>query len=498
MEWWDRLRGRSAVDARIQSAVDDGARLGRALAGGRASSDASEALSGFSPLAGYVLPPPDAESTWRWEQLDSDTLRRVPLSRLLLLLADLSPEVSKALWDWQRFNNPGYELHAYRPGTETVDERAERSLKAFETRLAAQYGAIDVVLAGLFAGPFFRGAFFAELVLDPRGRLPVDLVTPDPAIARFRRQDDAVRGPIWQLGQADPRAPQGFRPLDRPTVRYLPLDPVFSPYGRPLIAPAVFSALFLLSLLHDLKRVVQQQGYKRLDVSLDLEAMKKAVPQLERSTLAEVSAFIEAQIGKIQEAFRNLKPDDTYVHDKAIIVNRPVGTADADSLGAIDALIRALERFLSRATKSAPFLLGLSESTTETQAIRQFEAFTQGIRAVQHHAENLLRYLFTLGLQAEGIRAEVRWRFAENRASEQLRDEQVRLLRNRNTAYEYDRGWASQDEAAEKTVGHKPDQAAPRTESRPASTVPPPAKEPGNGVAPGALVAAANGAVGDG
>src|SRR5690606_28043428 len=140
------------------------------------------------------------------------------------------------------------------------------------------YGSVDIVFGRLFMSAFLRGALFAELVLDSGGRVPVDLATPDPISVRFRRVQDPQRGPIWQPGQW-----QGgeFVPLDRPTVRYTPVDPFpGSPYGRPLAAPSLFTTLFLLAMLHDIRRVVQQQGYPRLDISLDTEKMATLLSQI--------------------------------------------------------------------------------------------------------------------------------------------------------------------------------------------------------------------------
>jgi len=452
MAIWDVFKTKRATPVPPPSGT------GRAMAGGRISTDN---LFGTSSLLRYVLPPEDAESNWRLADLDSHTLDRLPPYRLLELLADLSPDVSRALWDLLRELNPGWEVTARRPGSDDQDARAQAALDAHMATLKSLYGSVDVVINRLFLGALVRGGFFGELVLDARGRVPVDLATPDPASVRFERRSDPVRGDIWQVGQW--QAQHGFVALDRPTVRYIPIDPMpGKPYGRAPLAPALFVTMFLLGLLHDLRRVVAQQGYPRLDVEVDLEKLTAAAPPSITSDPQAYKAWVEEIIAEVKTVYAGLEPDDAYVHTSVVKVNRPVGAVDADALEGIDGLIEALERMSVRALKTMPFLMAISESATETQANRQFEAHLQGIRGFQHLCESLLEHLLTVGLQAQGITAVVEWRFAELRASEAMRDAQVDQLRIQNAINKYLYGWTSHKQASQEGADQDPDVPAPR------------------------------------
>ena len=232
----------------------------RALAGARARVSKDAGQGGMYGALWGVATRPDREVDWRALDLDAETLDRVGTADLVQMMSDLSPEVSGALWHFIRFCNPGWEAKARRPGTEEADKVAQARLDEFLAHLGELYGAVDVVWNGLFMTAFLRGAMFAELVADEAGRRPVDLVAIDPHAAEFRERDDPERGTVWQLGQTNDA--DSFTALDVPTVRYVPVDPAPGgpPYGRSLVTPAIFSSLFLLSLLHDLRRVVAQQG----------------------------------------------------------------------------------------------------------------------------------------------------------------------------------------------------------------------------------------------
>jgi len=428
-------------------------------AGGRLSLDNNLQIFGNTPI---ILPPLDYESGWRTLDLDTNALDRISPTKLIEYLANLSPEVSRAVWDFLRQCNPGHTMVAFRPGTErTPDPRGQAVIDALLARIKAQHGAVDVVIGRLFIAAFLRGAFMAEGVMDEAGREMIDLATPDPATIRFRRFNDPVLGAVWQPGQFQMG---GFVPLDRPTIVYLPIDPFpGSPYGRSPAAPGVFPALFLLGLLHDLRRVVAQQGWPRLDISIDLEKLKAAMPLDVQADGAKFRRWVDDTIADVEAVFRDLPPDAAYVHTGPIAVNRPTGAVDSSSLGAVDGIIGALERMIARATKTNPLLMGIPSGGTESQANRVYEAQMQSIRAFQHLCEQLLERLFDLALQAAGVPGTVEVRFAENRASEELRDSQVLGLKLAASATAYDRGWVSQDEAAQMALGRaSADQPEPR------------------------------------
>lgn len=415
-----------------------------------------------SLLTASITAPLSADEQWSALDLDAQTLSRMSPSRLLELLADLSPEVSKALWDFLRFANAGWTATAMRPSGKMPGTAAhQKALDDFLTVLKDRYGSVDVIIGRLFMGAFLRGALFAELVLDDSKTRPLDIATPDPATARWHKTLDPDLGVVNQLGQY-----QGgtFVALDYPTVRYLPVDPFPSrPDGRALAAPALFSAVFQLSMLHDIRRVVQQQGYPRIDIAIILEKLIAAMPPSERSNTAKIKEWVEDTIRDVEEHYSALEPSDAYVHTDDVQVNRPVGTLDTASLGAVATIIEALERMETRGLKTMPLLMATNQSSSETQSTREYEAYIGSIKAIQHLVEGLLEHLLTLALRAQGIPAIVQWRFAEVRAAELIRDATTESMQIANASAKYAAGWIDQETASLEITGHPPDVDAPRT-----------------------------------
>jgi len=466
----------AAPNGAITSGNDPDALAGvaRALAGGRATLDSPDQ---FGPLLNVWIQPNSPEEQWRLLELNSAAIAHYPPHRLIELLVDLSPDVSRAHWDNLRLLAGEWSLIAYTPGTTRPMRGAMRALRAFLDVLTERHGSFDVVLVRIFTNLLMRGAVFTELVLDEAGRLPVDLATPDPLTVRFRKIKDLVAGQRWQLGQLQsPVAGRGrgtfagaggpWVPLDRPTIRYLPLDPLpGSPYGRSPYSPALFPALFFLALLHDIRRVVAQQGYPRIDIAIDFEAMRAAMPADAQADPRKLKAWVDEAVAQVVAYYRQLEPDDAYVHSSAITVNKPVGAVDATSLGGISSLIGALERLLVRGMKTQPLLMGISDGVSEANANRQVELHLTGLRALQHLVEIAVERQLALGLRAQGIAADVLFRFAENRRSEELRDQQVLQLKIANGRNAYNAGWIDNNDAAQLALGRDAEQEEPRSQA---------------------------------
>jgi hypothetical protein len=217
--------------------------------------------------------------------------------------------------------------------------------------------------------------------------------------------------------------------------------------------------------LHDLRRVVAQQGYPRIDIVVKLEELRDSMPQEAQDSPEAYNEWVNDTIDEISAVYNNLEPDDAFVHTSPVQVNRPIGTVDSSSLGAVEGLIRVIERQITRGLKTIPLLMGSNEATSETHANRQWEIYAAQIRSIQHLVETLLGSLCTLMLQIAGVQGTVTWRFAELRASEEMRDEQVKAAKLANAQTAYQAGYISHEEAAQNAVGHAPDAPAPRTMS---------------------------------
>lgn len=437
--------------------VSDVGAPAQAFGGARITMDHEYDLFGTKNLV--LMPPPYANADWYNLGLDSKTLQCIPPTRLMDILADFSPEVSRALWDFLRLCNPGWTLEVYKLGSKTPNKEGEKVAQKFLDQITELYGSVDIVFGRMNIGAFLRGAFFTELIFDDDME-PIDIATPDPATARFERRNEGHRGMVWQLGQMQKGQ---FVELDRPTVRYLPIDPFpGNPYGRPITSPAMFTSLFLLGLLHDLRRIIAQQGYPRIDIAIDAEVLMRIAPSDVKQSSEKFEAWINKMVEEVKKTYGSLQPTDAYVHISAIKIQKNVGTIDTQSMGSVGTIMLALERMAIRALKTMPIMMASMDQVSEANANRQWEIHVAGVKAVQHLSEAIFERYCGLSLQAAGIQGEVKFRFAELRSAELLRDAQTETLQIANETAKWAMGWTDQDEASLEITGHKAVEDEPR------------------------------------
>jgi hypothetical protein len=206
-------------------------------------------------------------------------------------------------------------------------------------------------------------------------------------------------------------------------------------------------------MFHDLRRVIQQQGYPRIDLEIDLEKVLMSMPAGIKADPQKMAAWIKETIQEIQSTYEALEPDDAYVHLNTTKVNRPVGTLDSSSLSAVDSIIVALERMLVRALKTQPILMGVTDGVSEANVRVQWKIYAASLRAIQHPVENLLARFFRLALEAQGIPCEIEVKFADASIVDRLLDVQIEAGEMANATTAYAQGWITQDEAAKKGAG---------------------------------------------
>lgn len=396
-------------------------------------------------------------------RFNTDDFTKLDIDELAELLTELSPEVSAALWYYLLCCNSGFEIQVYKPGTKDVFEKAQEYLNSCTSILGKYHGTLNTFFDKTFMCIFMRGSFLYESVLDENGRDFVDIASPDTKTLSFLRKDDEKRGQIWDFGQL--QEGKFVSLADEPSIAYVPLHPLPGKIeGRPMISPSFFVSIFLMSVLRDLKRVIQQQGYMRLDLSVELEKLRDSMPEGADQDPMLFKEWSDQVIDSIIEFYSQLEPDDAFVHSDAVSVNNPVGTANMNSLSAMDALFKVLERMAVRALKTLPSFLGLQESSSQGAENRKFEFYQKGNESIQRMVESGFGGQCEYILQAQGFLADVEIKFAQMRASEELRDLQIAFLKATIGGFYFDRGWFNQNESAKFATGKdKADQQTPRT-----------------------------------
>lgn len=393
----------------------------------------------------YIAAPRNPWETWEFKELDEDNLSRYTIDQIYDIIISISPEASLSLWHANRFVNPYFWFEFDNPEDARTIEAVDRWMEMFTN----YYGGFDTIVSQAVAGLFTRGSLFAEMVFDKVGGgllEPVDLLVRDPIWVRFYKQDDPRRGRVWHYGQWIKNRFRSFQ--NDPSVLYMPVDPFPGPmYGRSMMGSAIYCTIFIVGMLREIRRVIANQGYPRLDISVDLESLESIYNQL-KSSNPETASFPEwaqSQMDNITALYNKLQAHQAFVHDTSVNVNPHPGALN-QQLSMLDEIIRMLERQLVRAYKSVPLLHGSNESLAESQADAQFVVYTESINALKRAIAIVISLLFSYGLRMSGIMNRARLHFGMvNEMQAKLRAE-TRQIEIQNIVLQMDAGLIDLDE----------------------------------------------------
>lgn len=399
-------------------------------------------------------------TTDQWMFAHSDMHRRSfgreeQTIRALKTLRDLEPSASHAVWNYLRMVNPGHDLRTYNfdlKGSETKEEGpAQTYLDGLVRHVGAEYGGgLDQLHNVLALMLITNGAVCAEVAPNADIDGVEDWYPVDPTLIAFRRDenDNLIMGQRFRNN--------AFVPLNTNQVFYTPLDPdVDDPYGRPPLLPALSIAIGKGQMINDLRAVAHNQGYPRLDVSVNWEAIRAAAPpQLNQPGNEEAfKNWTEEVLGSIVNDYESLQVDDTFVHFDWVKIGMVGGAA---GVGAFDfaALEKILSRQLNSALKTLPILLGINDTTSETHGSIQWQIQAQGVTALQKLIKRTIEKLADTSLRLAGFQAHAKVEYQEIRTVDRLFEAQSDFFQTRTIQIQELQGWRSHDEAAEVITGH--------------------------------------------
>lgn len=368
------------------------------------------------------------------------------------LVIDRDPDASKAVMNFLLLMGKGYKTKAEierANGTVAEDKAGTSYLHALDRRVGGEYGGgMNAVVNVNNLSLIWQGAIamWAEMSADLSEIIDVHPV--DPSLITFQREKDTgrlMRGVFDEHGN--------FAELNQRQFLYVPFHPmVGNPYGRSPLLAALTALFFKIELLEDLRAVVHNQGHPRLDVTVALEMISKAVPAHLRQVgrEAELGQFVQGEIEKVAQAYRRMKPDDSMVHGDNIAIDYkgPNGSLDFKSLSEI------LDNQIVAGLKQLPVLLGRNEGATTTHATVQWEIFALQIEALQYIHKRALEWFHTLALAVKGFTSVAHDSFVSPETKDRKAEAEARQVEIANEIALADRGWQTEDEGANNIVGH--------------------------------------------
>ncbi|UKS30055.1 hypothetical protein LOZ80_14400 [Paenibacillus sp. HWE-109] len=256
-----------------------------------------------------------------------------------------------------------------------------------------------------------RGACAGEVVLNEQCNDVVDVVPVDPALIWFRREPDTNRLTPWQYVK-NPRMHQGeewfgqYKKIDTPTFIYEELDPmVDDPYGRTPILPVLQVVFFHLQVLQDLKAVVHNQGYPRMDISMLEEVMIKSMPTNIKADPNKLKEYLEARMKEAQGHFESLNPDDSLFHWDSVKVEYLKGSTGP--MIDIKKLIDIIDTQMATSLKTFMTILSRHQGSTETYSSVDTQLYIKMVESGRSVTKRFWKRAFSMSARVKGVQTNV-------------------------------------------------------------------------------------------
>lgn len=387
--------------------------------------------------------------------LNERKFNNLSIEETIELLVDAHPDLSYAVWNFLRIGNSGMHVEVEKLNGKRW-EQAEKEINEFirtqdypNNETFQKSRSMDKVVNQLMQSVILSGACALEMVLTG-GSSDVSFFAPvDPNSVVFKAENDRYI----------PYQDDETISLDIPTFFYEGIDElVDSPYGRSPILGAINMVLFQMQVLNDLKAVVHNNGYPKLDISILEEVLLKKVPLQYRNNPVEKQKWLSEKMQEIIDAYTDLEPDDALIHFDSVEI-KTVGGGSGGKGAMIDPgkLMNAIDNLIMSGLKTLSTILGRrSTGNTESFAKMEIKLYLKGVEAIQKVVGDVLSKSFTLFLNLRGKQGIAKVKFKPVEIRTELEQEQFRQIQLMNLQFMRDQGWIDQDEAAMKAVGHAP------------------------------------------
>lgn len=441
-----------------------------ALASGRQTQPVNMGLTGLTSL--QFIP------RRQYQELDPAEfdIELFDPGQLLTLLADLNPDVGRALWNILRVAGTDLTFHVTTPGG--ADDAAGQALvDGLVARVNVAAGGFGAVVTQLLMTAYLQGAVCLDVAPTPALTDVEDLYPVNPSTIFFQRDANQVAVPfqrqsvLWGSGVAP------FRRLNTELFAYTPIDPyVDDVYGRPPAAPVLQVVFFQVQVLRDLQRVIHAQGWPKIDLSVLTEIMDKYMPEDVKLDDQARNDWLRARMGEVMATYNGMAPEDAYVHADYVEVNSDAAKAGTN-LFDVKALMQVIRSQIISGLKQLPVLMGEHVGDTETYSTVEMRIFAASINAFRQPVGDLLAWALGVSLRLMGRPATIEPLWAPIELHDRGKVAVAVAQEQANAAYARDQGWLTDDQASIMITGSKavaPRPSAPVPDNKPAAPAGPP------------------------
>ena len=381
---------------------------------------------------------------WRLDFFDEAEIMHYTVQEVMDIATSISTEVSQALWHLKLFSNPYFWFEMEYESRET-----ELELERILDNITQIIGGWDAIMSQIINGIFILGEAVLELVLTQDASEGEYIVVQDPTGFIFKQEKHPRTGSnVWGYGQYIMGQYKSF--LFDPTVIFIGFQPGFGPpRGRAIMESSLYIVLSIMGFIRDIRRVIANQGYPRLDIELNFKELSALYAQLKASgeVTSNFNEWVTGEMDTIRKLYAMLKPDEAFVHLDGVKVNPHPGALN-QSMSLFNDLFDFLGRQAANGLHTNWVLQNLRNSGSwgSKESDVMWEIYGEGIGSIQQLISIAASPLFNYALRLKGDPNRVWMHYGEVNESLEYQRAQTRQLHLQNAGLQLDYGLASLEE----------------------------------------------------
>lgn len=386
-------------------------------------------------------------------------LRRIPDEAEAIEFASKKvPDMSIALWNFQRLSNQGHSMKFLDLKGNTLTSVAD-DWREFASRInAISNSGLDGLIDIFHKNAFLKGLQMCEVEVNADLTDIVDVYPIDPQTVTWEQEDRDGRK-VWVPYQF-----VGFKKVDlsKGNIFYVPTDPDNEdPRGNLIMGASLQPIDYQLQSLQDMAAVLRRQGYPRADIEIDRESFIKSLPANIKNDPKKLEESLDKYFYHLRDIMRQLEPTDDYIHYNDTKINQGGSANPARSMD-IRAFNEMTDTQVLSGLKQLSIFANRNTGVTESWGTVQFRIYCSGIASIQRGSKRLVEEIARLWLRIKGIQAipvfthnTIDWNSEEQRMN-------VNLMKQEFYAVAQLMGWIDADKAAseamgvEKAIGERP------------------------------------------
>lgn len=368
------------------------------------------------------------------------------------LIAAKDPDVSMAVWAFQRLCMQGIQIEIYDlKGKRLTDAEDEFNLECRNWNKIGNDG-LDGLIDNLHKTGLLYNIMMVEVVVNRQGENAFSgIYIIDPRTVEFQLEErDGVEQWIPYQDQEGNKVD-----LTKGNIFWIVCNPdISTPTGPYLLEAAIPAVDYKLQTIRDSSAVLRRQGYPYNVYTINKERVINTLPANLRNDKKEIKNAIQNAVELARQVAGSREPTQDIVITDDITVERNTNSSAGSSIDT-RAWFSEIDLQMLNGCKTLGFLMNRNSGSTESWGTVQMKLITEMVESFQNKSKRLIENIGSIWLQLKGYQGYLK--LTHNPLDYQSEMQKWEAQEKKDTHYQLaeQQGWIDIDEAAQGATGNE-------------------------------------------